>query len=188
METVAPEYVAIYILCGGASSRMGRCKTTVEVEGQTMLSKIVETVRTTQKPLFLIGKIAQHQQLQQYDTPCVIDQHDFYHPLNGVVTGLTHAQSNGFQNGLFLPCDTPFITTKDIRMLLKECPSVAQDPNKEIHPLILHIPTTWSMRAQSFLYEQRSMKSFAEPAGLVTLSHNSLRNLNRPSDLPNTMP
>lgn len=167
---------------------MGQCKTTVDVDGQTMLSRIVETVRTIQMQLFLVGKIGQHEQLQQYDIPFVFDQQDLYHPLNGVVTGLKHAQSNGFQSALFLPCDTPFMTTKDIRILLKECPSVAQDPSKEIHPLILHIPATWSMRAQMFLKDRRSMKSFAEPAGLVTLSHNSLRNLNRPSDLPNTMP
>ena len=167
---------------------MGRCKTTVEVDGQTMLSRIVETILPIQTPLFLIGKIEQQQQLQQYAIPCLIDHQELYHPLNGVVTGLEHAQSNGFRRALFLPCDTPFITTKDIQMLLKKCPSVAQDPSKGIHPLILHIPATWSMRAQLFLKEQRSMKSFAEPAGLVTLSHNSLRNLNRPSDLPNTMP
>ena len=167
---------------------MGKCKTTVEVNGQTMLSRIVQTVAAVHTPCFLIGKETQHEQLQQYGTPSIFDQNELFHPLNGVVTGLQHAYANGFQRALFLPCDTPFITAEDIRMLLRKCPSIAQDPNGRRHPLIMHIPVTWFSRAKQFLNEQRSMKSFAETARLVTLSHNSVRNLNRPSDLPNTLP
>ena len=68
--------------------------------------------------------------------------------------------------------------------MMLHSPSVAIDPSGGLQPLVIHIPIAWLERAQQYLQEERSMKSFAEPARLVTLSHHCLRNLNRPSDLP----
>lgn len=173
----------VYILCGGASSRMGQCKGTVEIQGRPMIKHILDTLSPLPSPVFLVGKPEQQTILNQYGQEWVSDRNVTYHPLNGVVAGLEHAIGN-FEQTLFLPCDTPFVSVRSIERLLQNCPSVAIDPLGEIHPLMLHIPVSWIERARQFLRDERSMKSFAEPSRLVTLSHNCLRNLNRPSDLP----
>ena len=162
---------------------MGRCKTTIELDGQTMIARILHTTSTLEAPTFLVGKPSQQQVLSQYETSWISDQSTTFHPLNGVVTALQHAQAH-FDSALFLPCDTPFLSSECLLKLLQEIPSVAIDPSGRCHPLLLHIPTTWIERANQYLSVEGSMKSFAEPAGLVELPHDSLRNLNNPSDLP----
>ena len=162
---------------------MGRCKTTIELDGQTMLARILQTTSRLSTPTFLVGKPSQQRLLNQYKAPWISDRSTTFHPLNGVVAGLQHAQSH-FDSALFLPCDTPFLSSECLFKLLQDSPSVAIDPSGRCHPLLLHIPTTWIERANQYLSVEGSMKSFAEPAGLVELPHDSLRNLNNPSDLP----
>lgn len=162
---------------------MGQCKTTIEVHGQTMLSRILDTVSLLDRPIFLVGKSSQQPSLSQYNTAWISDQTTTFHPLNGVVTALEHAKRN-FDSALFLPCDTPFLTSEGVQQLLLNSPSVAVDPSGRLHPLLLHIPVSWIDRAYRHLQKQYSMKSFATPAHLVPLPYDSLRNLNNPSDLP----
>ena len=162
---------------------MGQCKTTIEVDGQMMLSRILETVSTLPSPIFLVGKSKQQAPLSQYNMPWISDQTTTFHPLNGVASALKHAKPL-FKNALFLPCDTPFISVASIGKLLEYAPSVAVDPAGRIHPLLLHIPVSWLDRANRHLENEASMKAFAEPSELVELSHHCLRNLNNPSDLP----
>lgn len=181
MEAVST--TGVYILCGGASSRMGRCKTSVEIHGQPMINRILDTVSSLQSPTFLVGKPSQQEHLKQYNTNWISDQSNAFHPLNGVVSALQHAKGL-FSTALFLPCDTPFISTECIFQLLQSTPSVAVDPAGRIHPLMLHIPVSWIDRAHRYLTEERSMKTFAKTAQLVEMPHDSLRNFNYPSDLP----
>lgn len=151
-----------------------------------MLKHILDTVSTLQLNISLVGKPSQRTTLSQYDLTWVSDHATTFHPLNGIAAGLEHAK-NFFDYALFLPCDTPFISAPAIQQLLQTSPSVAIDPLGSVHPLLIHIPISWVERAKQYLQEERSMKSFAEPALLVTLSHHCLRNLNSPSDLPDTI-
>ena len=184
VETVSPtDSVGIYILCGGASSRMGRCKTTIEVHGQTIVKRTLNTVSLLDRPAFLVGKPSQQSTLKQYDTPWISDLNATYHPLNGIFAGLEHAKSH-FDSALFLPCDMPFLSVKSILKLLQKKPSVAVDSSGRRHPLVLHIPVSWSDRASLYLEKEESMKAFAESASLILLPNDCLRNLNNPSDLP----
>ena len=151
-----------------------------------MIKHILDTVSTLQSNIFLVGKPSQKINLHQYGHSWISDHATTFHPLNGIVAGLEHAKES-FAQALFLPCDTPFVSADSLQLLLQHSPSVAVDPSKRIHPLLMHIPISWIERAQHHLQKERSMKSFAEPARLVTLSHNCLRNLNSPSDLPNAI-
>ena len=170
-------------MCGGASSRMGRSKVDVDIHGRPMITHILDTASALSSQVFLVGKPSQKTTLSQYGHTFISDHATTFHPLNGVFAGLEHAKES-FEHVLFLPCDTPFISTEAIQKLWLHSPSVAIDPSGNIHPLLIHIPISWIERAQQYLQEERSMKSFAEPARLVTLSHHCLRNLNHPSDLP----
>ena len=181
VETV--NTTGVYVLCGGASSRMGMCKTKVKIHGQPMVARILHTVSALHMPTFLVGKPSQQSYLGLYSTNWISDQTDAFHPLNGVLTALEHAKGL-FTSALILPCDTPFISTECILQLLKISPSVAVDPSGRIHPLLLNIPISWIDRAQHHLEKQGSMKTFAETAKLVEIPYDSLRNFNNPSDLP----
>lgn len=184
VETLSPDdNVGIYILCGGASSRMGQCKTTVEVYGQTMIERTLNTVSLLDRPTFLVGKPSQQSTLTQYNTPWISDLNATFHPLNGIFTALEHATKH-FNSAFFLPCDMPFLSVKSILRLLKEPPSVAVDSSGRRHPLVLHIPVSWTDRANLYLEKEESMKAFVEPATLIMLPNDCLRNLNNPSDLP----
>lgn len=162
---------------------MGRCKVDVHLYGRPMLSHILDTTSALSSQVFLVGKPPQRTTLSQYGHAWIFDESTTFHPLNGIVAGLAHA-SESFEQALFLPCDTPFVSVEALQQLLQHSPSVAVDPSGSLHPLLIHIPISWIERAQQFLLNEQSMKSFAEPARLVTLSHYCLRNFNRPSDLP----
>ena len=162
---------------------MGQCKTTIQIGGRPMIKHILDTVSKLRSNIFLVGKPSQKINLRQYGYSFVSDHSTTFHPLNGIVAGLEHAKES-FAQALFLPCDTPFVSADSLQLLLQHSPSVATDPFGRIHPLLMHIPISWVERAQHYLHEERSMKSFAETARLVTLSHHCLRNLNSPSDLP----
>ena len=165
---------------------MGMCKTRVKVHGQPMVARILHTVSALHFPTFLVGKPWQQPHLEQYSINWISDQTSTFHPLNGVVSALAHAKGL-FSTALFLPCDTPFISTECVFQLLQSTPSVAVDPTGRIHPLLLHIPVSWIDRARQHLEKGGSMKTFAETAKLVEIPHDSLRNLNNPSDLPTSI-
>ena len=117
-------------------------------------------------------------------TPWVEDETVNQHPLHGVCAALKSAKNNSFDSILVLPCDTPFVSLEAICNLLKVCPSVASDPNDNLHPLLLHLPTHWINRVQEHLSKHSSMKSFARNIRSVRLSYTDVHNINRPSDIP----
>ena len=150
--------------------------------GKRCSHRILQTTSTLNTPTFWLENPRNKAAQSIQDTVDFRSEHHFS-PLNGVVAGLQHARSH-FDSALFLPCDTPFLSSECLLKLLRDTPSVAVDPSGRSQPLLLHIPTAWIERANHYLSFEGSMKAFAEPAGLVELPHDSLRNLNNPSDLP----
>ena len=103
METInRSDSTGIYILCGGASSRMGRSKVDINVHGRPMITHILDTVSTLSSPVFLVGKPSQKTTLSQYGHTFISDHATTFHPLNGVVTGLEHKKES-FEHVLFCP-------------------------------------------------------------------------------------
>ncbi len=179
--------VGIYILCGGQSSRMGQCKANVKLDQHvTMLDRVLETLRPLQFPIHLIGKATQQATIERPQCTWISDGSTLQHPLTGVIAALEHARSMQRDSLLILPCDTPFLSQDDIRALLSHCPSVAKDPNDQMHPLLLHLPVEWHRKVLTHFNKRDSMKAVASTAFSVRLSHDALRNINRPSDIPQT--
>ena len=123
---------------------MGRSKVDINVHGRPMITHILDTASTLSSPVFLVGKPAQKTTLSEYGHTFISDHATTFHPLNGVVAGLEHAKES-FEHVLFLPCDTPFISTESLQRLLDHSPSVAMDPSGGIHPLLIHIPLSGSI-------------------------------------------
>ena len=81
--------IGAYILCGGASSRMGQCKTQVLLSGQPLVQYILDTVSGLNFPTHMVCKAHQHTHLENFGCPLVTDLHTSYHPLEGVVTAFS---------------------------------------------------------------------------------------------------
>lgn len=188
LENLKPpvQKIGLYILCGGASSRMGQCKTTVSIREKTMLQHLLDQLIPLGYPISLVGKETQRPLLQQYDTGFVADHNQTRHPLNGVIAALDDATLEHLDSVLILPCDTPFLQTSSLQRLLEHLPSVAIAPDDQIHPLIMHLPLDWLERAEDYRHQHASMKRFAEGAISVRISHDQLQNINAPSDIPSS--
>ena len=175
-------HVGIYILCGGASSRMGVCKTQVEFQGRPLLSYILDTVANLNHDVYLVCKSHQQDALKAHGLPIITDISNQTHPLEGVISALNHAHDL-FQSIVILPCDTPRLSQDSIQHLLQDAPAVIVDESDRIHPLMLHIPLSWLERCQIYLDSQGSMRDFAALAHKVTVPIHETINLNHPKDL-----
>ena len=174
--------IGIYILCGGASSRMGCCKTQVQYHGRALLTYILETAQSLEHSVHLVCKPHQKDALQIHDLPLILDASDQTHPLEGVLSAFNHADGL-FQSILVLPCDTPRLSRDSILNLRRQTPSVIEDDTHRIHPLMLHLPLNWMDRCLTYLHSQGSMRDFAALAHRVTVPVHETININYPNEL-----
>ena len=92
----APPRLAISILAGGLSTRMGRDKTTLRLRGKTLLGHVRTVAKATDWPVRVIRR--------DLVTRCG--------PLGGVYTALKTSRADA---ELFLACDMPFVSLNLLR-------------------------------------------------------------------------
>ena len=90
--------LAVSILAGGLSTRMGRDKARLRIGGRTMLARIRAVANVLGVPVRVIRK----------------DRVARCGPLGGIYTALITSRAEA---ELFLPCDMPFITPELLRVL-----------------------------------------------------------------------
>ena len=131
--------VEAFILAGGKSSRMGRDKALLELQGEPLLQRTANLVKPLASKVSLVTSAAPsatHDDTNRRSTfglPNVIDNWPDAGPLGGIVTALTAAQSRWC---LILACDMPFLTKEWIAFLLGkieqiESEAVASRNNRE---------------------------------------------------------
>jgi len=89
------------VLAGGASSRMGRDKALIEVEGRTMLERGIDLLRPHVREVLVIGDPAKYATTHGTVIP---DLEPGLGPLGGLVTGLKRAR---YVRLLVIACDLP---------------------------------------------------------------------------------
>ena len=169
-----------YILCGGASVRMGSCKALQLFDNEPLIHHMIQKILLCSLKPVLVQKPSQAFAISY---PCIFDTSDDFHPLFGVATALSHAKSQNQESALILPCDVPLLKCNAIELLLRECPSVAFDEEDFAHPLIAHYPSDWKDWAFSLAKGQQATKELAKVSKRVTISSASLKNCNYPQDL-----
>lgn len=121
------------ILAGGKSSRMGKDKGLLMLNGKPMIQYVIDRLEELG---VLILIVANHDQYQQFNYPVVEDLLKEKGPLGGIYTGLQHSES---EINIVLSCDTPYIPTKLLELLLAESTgemiTIPKFRNKK-HPLI----------------------------------------------------
>jgi len=145
------------ILAGGQSRRMGRDKAFIELEGRTLLARLLETARRAgAEELFISGRPGVDYGLLA--APVLLDLEPGFGPLGGIERGLEAAT---FPLVLFLAVDLPGMTSDFLRKMRARCDrltGIIPKRNRGLEPLAAFYPK----RCHAIALEQ--MCKFRRPA------------------------
>lgn len=124
-----------HILAGGRSSRMGRDKAMLEIDGVTMISRAIDLIRGVGVEPVVVGMPVEF--ARQTKTRVIADQWPDSGPLGGIATALRDSQEIW---NLVIACDMPYLTREWLRFLLdtvRACTADAIVPMNErgVEPL-----------------------------------------------------
>lgn len=143
---------SIIILAGGPSKRLGKDKGLVELKGKALITHILEKVaKIVDEEIIVVGSATQKNTFSPLCEPVadvIVDKYDGHSPLVGALTGFEAVHS---AYSLLLPCDTPFLSSKIVTMLLDRCigrdAAIPRWPNGWIEPLQAAYNTKSAMAA-----------------------------------------
>jgi molybdopterin-guanine dinucleotide biosynthesis protein A len=160
-----------FIQAGGRSSRMKRDKAWLEIDGVTMIERVVAAAKPASGRLGIIVNAANPQvgRYERLAESCgarlIFDLHEHLGPLGGIHTALAHC--GAARSALILACDLPFITTEFLSFLCDLHPtrdqqSAIRDPQYENpqsairNPQSITVPLDQSDRPQPLaaIYDQ----------------------------------
>ncbi len=104
------------ILAGGKSSRMGRNKALVEVDGKPMIAHVADTIGKHIDNIVVIGSPSEDYNFLQL--PVVADAVESCGPLAGIFTAV---QQTSAQYCLVVACDLPFLSEALVKFLSENC-------------------------------------------------------------------
>jgi molybdopterin-guanine dinucleotide biosynthesis protein A len=110
---MAQQQVTGFVLAGGRSSRMGRDKAALSLDGRTLLEHALEIVRSICPQVFILGS----QELYGSYGPVIEDIFPGCGPLGGIHAALSHSPT---RFNLILAVDTPFIKTEFLAWLVEK--------------------------------------------------------------------
>lgn len=109
---IDPRNVTGVVLVGGKSSRMGRDKATLPIDGEPLVNKVLAALRTCLPDLILIGN--RPERFDKYELPIFPDIHPGS-ALGGLHTGLSRAKTPYI---FASACDLPFASPHILRYLI----------------------------------------------------------------------
>jgi molybdenum cofactor guanylyltransferase len=107
------KYVAGFILAGGRSSRMGRDKAMLEIDGVTMIDRAVDLMERSGLEPAVVGSFGESSRI---DVRLIPDDWPGAGPLGGIATALRDTQTPW---NLVIACDMPYLTTEWLGFLLR---------------------------------------------------------------------
>jgi molybdopterin-guanine dinucleotide biosynthesis protein A len=102
--------LAIFILAGGQSSRMGRDKALLAFEGIPLLQRALQTCAAISCDVWIVGQVSKYGKFG----PTIEDIHRDCGPLGGIHAAL---QSSASAYNLILAVDMPFVSSALLRFL-----------------------------------------------------------------------
>jgi len=127
------EDIAVYILAGGKSSRIGTDKGLVLLSGKPMIQYIIDTISPLTKT---ISNISNNDAYIVFGYPVYPDLIKDKGPVGGIYTALSNSVAS---TNLILSCDTPFVSLRLIQKLIDNCKGVdvcIPSFKGRVHPLI----------------------------------------------------
>lgn len=132
------------VLCGGQSSRMGRCKADLEFGDETMLQRVVRLLSSAVDHIVVVASV--HQDVPDFgSSQCSVsvarDELRYAGPLAGMSVGLNHLRDHSvtpFDAAYVTSCDVPFLNPQFVQELLRQIENydiVVPVDEKYMHPL-----------------------------------------------------
>jgi molybdopterin-guanine dinucleotide biosynthesis protein A len=100
------------ILAGGKSSRMGRDKGFVKLNGVTFMSHIIEALKPLVKEIIVVSNASEYDVFKLKRVEDIIENSG---PLAGLYSGLVHSET---EDNMVLSCDVPLINTVVLKKLI----------------------------------------------------------------------
>src|SRR5271154_3497903 len=107
------EKFAGFVLAGGQSSRMGRDKAMLEIDGASMIRRAINLVRSVGIEPVVVGSPGEFK--RQLDARVITDEWPGAGPLGGIATALSESDK---QWNLVIACDMPYLTIEWLGFLL----------------------------------------------------------------------
>jgi molybdopterin-guanine dinucleotide biosynthesis protein A len=165
-----------YVLCGGRSTRMGRDKAFVEIDGRPLALRVADAFAVDR--VLVVGR--PEQGLERLGLPVVHDRAAaFQHPLLGVEAALEHAG----EAALLAPCDLGWLDRESVERLLAATPPVVASDGTRLHPLLGVLTPELLPAVRSIVERQGSVHELARACGSVVLPAAALRNVNAVEDM-----
>jgi molybdopterin-guanine dinucleotide biosynthesis protein A len=125
--------VAAFVLAGGQSSRMGRDKAFLQLDGMTLLERALATARATSAQVKIVG---QREKFASY-APVIEDIYTRQGPLAGIHAALSASRA---ELNFVIALDTPFVELRFVRYLIEQARSSGATVtvpciNGQAHPL-----------------------------------------------------
>jgi molybdopterin-guanine dinucleotide biosynthesis protein A len=141
-----------FILAGGKSSRMGRDKGLIEINGRPMIAYLIETLHNLAlKPLIISNNPA----YQQFGLPVLPDIIKDQGPLGGLYTAMHHSQAASV---MLLSCDMPFIGEEALKKLMEAIQPgriVATQMSGRLNPMPAIYPSRLEEQVKSLILAQK---------------------------------
>jgi molybdenum cofactor guanylyltransferase len=118
--------IAIFILIGGKSSRMGTDKGVIKLFDKEMFLHVRDAALLLTENVFVVGN---HINYRKYDCPLIFDIVPGCGPLGGIYTGLFFSPA---KKNIFMSCDIPLINKEVISELIQ----AADDSIDALVPLV----------------------------------------------------
>jgi molybdopterin-guanine dinucleotide biosynthesis protein A len=180
-----------FVTAGGKSSRMGRDKAWLELDGATMIERVVAALRPVTESVTIIANRPEYARL---NLPVVADTHIGIGPLEAIRTALANSRQ---PRVVLVGCDLPFITPQLFTHLLDvggDAQAVVPlDDGGRLEPLCA-VYSTWALASVTELIangERKVSRLFERiPTRLVAFSElhhlagarRFFENINSPED------
>lgn len=116
MSQQISDNVTIAILAGGQSSRMGRDKSFVELNGHPLIAHVIKQVSQLALPIMIIAN--QTEAYQPFNLPVFTDVLPTRSSLGGLYSALYHSPSD---YTLCVACDMPYLNPGLLKYLVSVC-------------------------------------------------------------------
>lgn len=179
---------SIVILAGGKSSRMGKDKSMIKLNGKTILERVVDVANGLTGKVMVVSN--EHGKHHYMNVELVSDIRKGLGPLAGIEAALLKTST---EVNVVIACDMPFVTEEMIRQLIAEVDAshdaIIPIVNNQHHPLFaVYKKSTLYALQETLDNGDRKISLFLDKVNTKWISdvfenENCFYNMNTPEDL-----
>jgi molybdopterin-guanine dinucleotide biosynthesis protein A len=175
---VVSESVIGVVLAGGASSRMGVSKATLELGGIPLAERALRPLRAAGLEVAVVAK--EGDSLPALDAPVWIEARQERHPLAGILEALECA---GGRAVLVCACDMPFVTAELVAHLAGRRGTAVPEAGGRLHPLLARYESAAAAALAAGLDRAASLHIAVREAGAELIPEAEIARLGDPGRL-----